>query len=54
MKAKSFGERNRPFSYSRKESESNDTLIHFEEFSNVQNSDRSFNATRSNLTYKRV
>ena len=44
----------RPFSYSEKESQSNDTLLHFVEFSNVHNSDRSFNATRSNLAYKNV
>ena len=35
-----------------KESESNDTLLHFVEDSNVHNSDRSSNATRSNLVYK--
>ena len=45
---------NRPFSYSEKESQSNDTLLHFVEFSNVHNSDRSPNATRSNLVYKNV
>ena len=45
---------NRPFSYSEKESQSNDTLLHFVEFSNVYNSDRSSNATRSNLAYKNV
>ena len=28
---------NRPFSYSKKESESNEVLMHFEEFSNVHN-----------------
>ena len=32
--------RNRPFSYSEKESQSNDTLLHSVEFSNVHNSDR--------------
>ena len=42
---------NRPFSYSEKESQSNDTLLHFVEFSNEHNSDRSSNATRSNLVY---
>ena len=42
-------QRNRPFSYSEKESQSNDTLLHFVEFSNVHNSDRSSNATRSNF-----
>ena len=45
---------NRPFSYSEKESQSNDTLLHVVEFSNVHNSDRSSNATRSNLVYKNV
>ena len=43
---------NRPSSYSEKESQSNDTLLHFVEFSNVHNTDRSSNATRSNLVYK--
>ena len=38
---------NRPFSYSEKESQSNDILLQFVEFSNVHNSDRSSNATRS-------
>ena len=37
------------FSYSGKESESNDILLHYIEFSNVYNSDRSTDATRSNL-----
>ena len=36
----------------KKESELNDILIHFEEFSNVHGSDGSLNATRSNLAYK--
>ena len=45
---------NRPFSYSEKESLSNDTSLHFVEFSNVHNSDRSSNATRSSLVYKNV
>ena len=45
---------NSPFSYSEKESQSNDTLLRFVEFSNVQNSDRSSNATRSNLVCKNV
>ena len=45
---------NRPFSYSEKESQSNDTLLHFVEFSNVHNGDRSSNATQSNLAYKNV
>ena len=40
---------NRPTSYSGKESESNDVMMQFEEFSNVHNSDRAFNTTRSNL-----
>ena len=44
----------RPFSYSEKESQSNDTLLHVVEFSNVHNCDRSSNATRSNLVYKNV
>ena len=35
----------RPFSYSERESQSNDTLLQFVEFSNVHNSDRSSNAT---------
>ena len=45
---------NRPFSYSEKESQSNDTLLRFVEFSNVHNSDRSSNATQSKLVYKNV
>ena len=45
---------NRPFSYSENESQSNDTLLHFVEFSNVHNRDRSSNATRSNLVYENV
>ena len=44
----------RPFSYSIKEPQSNDTLLHFVELSNVHNCDRSSNATRSNLVYKNV
>ena len=44
----------RPFSYSEKESQSNDALLHFVEFSNVHNSDRSSNGTRSNVVYKDV
>ena len=43
---------NRPFSYSKKGSGSNDISSHFVEFSNVYNSDRSSNATQSNLVYK--
>ena len=45
---------NRPFSYSEKEPQSNDTLLRFVEFSNVHNSDRSYNATQWNLLYKNV
>ena len=45
---------NRPFSYSKKESQSNDILLHFVEFSNVHNLDRRSDATRSNLAYKNV
>ena len=44
----------RTFSYSEKESESNDVMMQFEEFSNVHNSDRASNTTRSNLGYKIV
>ena len=44
----------RPFSYSEKVGQSNDTLLHFVEFSNVHNTDRSSDATRSNLAYKGV
>ena len=43
-----------PFSYSEKESQSNDTLVHFVEFSNVHNCNRNSNATQSNLVYKNV
>ena len=45
---------NRPFSYSKKESGSSDILLHLVEFSNVHNTDRSSNATQSNLVYKNV
>ena len=45
---------NRPFSYSENECGSNDVLLQFIEFSNVDNCDRSFNATLSNLEYKIV
>ena len=45
---------NRPFSYTEKESQSNDTLLHFVEFSNVHNCDRNSNATRSNLVYENI
>ena len=44
----------RPFSYSGKESASNDVMMQFYEFSNVRNSDRISNATRSNLAYNIV
>ena len=44
----------RPFSYSKKESGSNDISSHCGEFSNVYNSDRSSNATQSNLVYQNV
>ena len=45
---------NRPFSYSEKESQSKDDILHYVEFSNVHNSDRRSNATRSNLACKNV
>ena len=45
---------NRPFSFSEKESQSNDALQHFVEFLNAHNSDRSSNATRSNLVCNNV
>ena len=45
---------NRPFSYSEKESGSNDISLHFVEFSNVHNCDRTSNAIQSNLAYKNV
>ena len=45
--------KNRPFSFSEKGSQSNDVCLHFEEFSNVHNSDRSPNAIRSNFAYKK-
>ena len=38
----------------KKESQSNDTLLLFVEFSNVDNSDRSSNASQSSLAYKNV
>ena len=47
-------QRKGPFSYSKKESGSNDTLPHSVEYSNVYNSDRSSNATQSNLVYKNI
>ena len=41
--------------YSKRESESNDILIHFVEFSNVHNSDRNnSNVTQSNLSHENV
>ena len=46
--------RNRPFSYSENECGSNDISLQFVEFSNVDNCDRSVNATLSNLEYKIV
>ena len=44
----------RGLSYSENESQSNDTLLHFVEFSNLHNCDRNSNATQSNLVYKNV
>ena len=43
-----------PFSYSKKESESNDVCVDVVEVSNVQNNDRSSDATQSSLAYKEV
>ena len=51
-KLDSVGMYNRSFSYSEKESQSNDTLLHFVEFSNVHNRDISSNATRSTSRIK--
>ena len=45
---------NRPFSYSEKESEWNDISLDFVEFSNVHNSNRSSNASRSSTAYENV
>ena len=45
---------NRPFSYSKIECGSNDISLDFVEFSNVHNTDRSSNATQSNLVHKNV
>ena len=45
---------NRHSSYSVKESQSNDILLHFVEFSNKHNCDRSSNATWSNLVSRNV
>ena len=45
---------NRPFRYSKKESGSNDISLNFVEFSNSHNTDRSSNATQSNVVYKAV
>ena len=42
------------FSYSEKESQLNDTLLHFKEYSNEHNCDRSCNITQSNLVYINV
>ena len=41
-------------SNSKKESESNDIMIHFVEFSNVYNSDRIFNVTQMNFSHESV
>ena len=49
-----LGKTNRPFSYSENEYASNDISLKFVEFSNVDNCDRSFNATLSNLENKIV
>ena len=38
-----------PSSYYKKENESNDAFMYFEEVSNMQNSDRSSNAFQSNV-----
>ena len=43
-----------PFCYSENKCGSNDISLQFVEFSNVQNCDRSSNATLSNLAYKIV
>ena len=43
---------NRPFSFYKKQPASKNVMMHFEEFSNVHNKDRSSNATRSSLVYK--
>ena len=45
---------NRPFSSCEKECGSNDYSLHFVEFSNVHNGDRSSNAIQSNLACKTV
>ena len=45
---------NKEFSHSTKDSDSNDILMLFVEFSNVDNNDRSSKATQSNLLYKDV
>ena len=39
-------------SYSKKESEPNDVFMHFDEYSNKRDSDRSSNANQSNFFYK--
>ena len=43
---------NSPFSYSKNECGSNDVSLHFVEFSNVHNTDRSSNTTQSNILCK--
>ena len=48
-----FNKCNRSFSYSEKECGSNDISLHFVEFSNVHNCDRSSNATQSKFAYKK-
>lgn len=40
--------------HSEKEFKSNDTVIHFQEFSKVHNSNRRSNAILSSLSYKKV
>ena len=45
---------NRLFSYSEKESQSNDILLHFVEFLNVHSGDRSSHAIWLNCAYKNV
>ena len=49
-----MGSVNRPFSYSGKGSQPNDTLLHIVEFSKVHDGDKSSNATQSNLACKNV
>ena len=45
---------NRPFSYSKQECGLNDMSLPLVEFSNIHNTDRSFNATQSNLVYRNI